>query len=808
MNKHVCIHGHFYQPPRENPWLEEVEIQDSAYPYHDWNARITAECYAPNTASRIMSADNKIIDIVNNYSKISFNFGPTLLSWLEKHYPEDYDHIIEADKLSLQTFSGHGSAIAQAYSHMIMPLANRADKRTQVYWGIKDFEYRFKRKPEGMWLPETAVDLETLDIMAEFGIRFTILAPNQAKRTRKLDQTEWTDIKDSAFDPKLPYLCKLPSGRTIAIFIYDGPISRDIAFGGTLDSGENLANKLLSAFSPEPTDDELVSIATDGETYGHHHPHGDMALAYCLYHLEANKSARISIYGEYLENHAPQHEIEIYENSSWSCVHGVERWRSNCGCNSGMHPQWNQQWRAPLRGALDWLRANLIQIYEEHMTAFTDDTGKIRDAYIEVVLDRSIENIDRFLSANCKRQLSKEEKMKALKLLEMQRHAMLMYTSCGWFFDEISGIETVQVISYAARALQLAKQISGIALEESFVKLLEMSSSNIPAFINGAHIYDLFVKPSVIDLFLVGVHYAVSSLFVSHEETSSISHFTIQKERYEKMEAGKQELVIGKIFMRSQVTLEEKMISFAVLHLDDRNILGGAREYSGEEEFEKMLAEVKQVFMTGEISEIVRVINGHFSEHSYSLWNLFKDEQRLVISNMLEESEKNTELSFRQIYDLNYANLSLMESLKMPLPKYFTTIMEFLLTRDVVGFFEKDALDFELLKKVTGEIQKWNIAIDTAKIKYIAESNIGEMAQKFSDAPEDKTVMNTIVQFIKACDLLKLEINLGKAQNAYYTVGKKHLYEIKSRTLSGNKDAENWIGLFNLLGEYLKVRIE
>ncbi|MFH1995829.1 MAG: glycoside hydrolase, partial [Candidatus Omnitrophota bacterium] len=308
MNRFICIHGHFYQPPRENPWLEEVELQDSAYPYHDWNSRITAECYAPNTASRILGADTKIIDIVNNYSKVSFNFGPTLLAWLERHEPEVYQAILQADKESRGRFSGHGSALAQVFNHMIMPLANARDKRTQIVWGIKDFERRFRRRPEGMWLAETAVDLETLEILAERGVAFTILAPNQAKRSRKIGDKRWKEVSNARIDPKTPYLCRLPSGKSIALFFYDGPRSRDIAFGGLLKDGEALAKRLISAFAEKDEGPQLVHIATDGETYGHHQNHGDMALTYCLHYLESNDLAKITIYGEYLEKNPPLRE--------------------------------------------------------------------------------------------------------------------------------------------------------------------------------------------------------------------------------------------------------------------------------------------------------------------------------------------------------------------------------------------------------------------------------------------------------------------------------------------------------------------
>jgi alpha-amylase/alpha-mannosidase (GH57 family) len=390
VNRHLCIHGHFYQPPRENPWLEEVELQESAQPYHDWNERITAECYARNGASRILNPQGHIVEIVNNYSKISFNIGPTLLSWMEKKDPEAYRSILEADRLSRQRFSGHGSALAQVYSHMIMPLANSRDKRTQVIWGIRDFEYRFGNRPEGMWLAETAVDLESLDIMAEHGIKFTILAPHQAKCAKKITEDLERKPEDAEpIDLRRPYLCRLPSGRTITIFFYDGPISRAVAFEGLLNSGETLAKRMLGAFDPKSKENQLVHIATDGESYGHHHKFGDMALAYCFHYIEKNNLAKLTIYGEYLERHPPEYEVEIIENSSWSCLHGIERWRADCGCNSGTNPGWRQEWRGPLREALDWLRERTAVVYERELSVFVDDPWAIRNAYIEVILDRS-----------------------------------------------------------------------------------------------------------------------------------------------------------------------------------------------------------------------------------------------------------------------------------------------------------------------------------------------------------------------------------------------------------------------------------
>jgi len=576
MNKYVCIHGHFYQPPRENPWLEEIEIQDSAYPYNDWNERITAECYSPNAAARILLDHQTVTAIVNNYSMISFNFGPTLLSWLEDHAPDVYEAVLQADEESKEKFSGHGSAIAQVYNHMIMPLANSRDKRTQIIWGIEDFKHRFKREPEGMWLAETAVDLESLDIMAEQGIKYTILAPRQAGKVKKIDSDKWEDVSGGRIDPRRAYLCKLPSGRSINIFFYDGVISQELAFGDLLDNGENLANRLMATFSRN-NEPEIAHIATDGETYGHHQTHGDMALAYCLHYIEANHNTDITIYSEFMQKFPPEFEVEIIENTSWSCVHGIERWRSDCGCNSGREG-WHQQWRAPLREALDWLRDEITPLYESAAGKFTDDVWKLRDEYISVILDRSPKSIKKFFNDNGIKKFSKKDRVQLLKLLEMQRHLMLMYTSCGWFFDEISGIETIQIILYAARVIQLAKELELGDFEPEFIERMKKIPSNIPELGNAAKAYESYVKPAIVDLLRVAAHYAVSSLFDGYNRTSEIYSYEVFNEDYELLQAGKIKMIIGSSRMRSKITYEEETVSFAFLHLVDQNLNIGVRE--------------------------------------------------------------------------------------------------------------------------------------------------------------------------------------------------------------------------------------
>jgi alpha-amylase/alpha-mannosidase (GH57 family) len=807
MNRYVCIHGHFYQPPRENPWLEEIEVQDSAYPYRDWNERITAECYSPNTAARILSPDNTVINIVNNYSKISFNFGPTLLSWMEKNAPDVYAGIQTADKESQKRFSGHGSAIAQVYNHLIMPLANETDKRTQVIWGIEDFKYRFGRYPEGMWLAETAVDTATLEILAEQGIKFTILAPRQAGRIKKIDNDEWFDVSDARIDPRRVYLCRLPSGKTINLFFYDGIISQDLAFGNLMSSGENLANRMLSTLDENPESAQIAHIATDGETYGHHQKHGDMALAYCLHFIESNDYAEITIYGEFLEKFPPEYEVEIIENTSWSCIHGVERWRNNCGCNSGRQG-WNQEWRGPLRDALDWLRDSLISFYEKEIGAFTNDVWEFRNHYIKVILNREPANVDSFLFSFGIKDISNEDRVKILKMLEVQRHALLMYTSCGWFFDEISGIETVQVILYAARAIQLLNEINGENLETAFLSMLKKIPSNISKVGNGKNVYEKYVKPAIIDLQRVAAHYAVSSLFEVYSDKTQIFCYEVENIDHDFREAGKQKIVIGRALMRSRITSDEKIISFAFLHFGDHNLNGGVRESLSDQNYEKMHNDLRNAFSKLNVVEIILLIDKHFGTHNYSIWHLFQDERRKVFEKIMENTLGEIEFSFRQVYENHYPVMQAMKETGTPLPKPILTAVEYIVNNDIKKILEdQGAIDLEKLKTLSAEAKKWSVDLDKEKLSYVASQRINYLMEIFKQQPEITELMEEINASLKTLNELSLDLDLWKAQNILFYIANKGLDKIKSEIETEGGDYTKWVGLFNELEQNLQVRI-
>ncbi len=806
MNRYICIHGHFYQPPRENPWLEEVEVQDSAYPFHDWNERITAECYAPNSASRILDSEKNIINIINNYGKISFNFGPTLLSWMEKKAPAVYQAIIDADKESLNRFSGHGSALSQAYSHMIMPLANSRDKRTQIVWGIKDFMHRFGRKPEGMWLPETAVDIETLDIMAEYGIRFTILAPHQVRQFRKIGEKDWTDAKKGTIDTRSAYLCPLPSGRTISLFFYDGVISSEIAFGDLLKDGERFTQRLQGAFSKEQNKPQIVHLATDGETFGHHHRFGEMALAYCLDRIEAGRSEFLTVYGEHLGKYPPDQEVRIAENTSWSCVHGVERWRGHCGCSTGRHPGWTQKWRAPLREAMDWLRERLDSVYQDRMSALTEDPWKAREDYIEVVLDRSRENVEAFFRAHMSSALSLEKKIEALKLLEMQRNSMLGFTSCGWFFDDISGIEAVQVMEYAARAIQLARETGGEDFEPKYIEILEKAPSNIPKFKDGAEVYEKLIQPAVLELIRVGVHYAVSSLFEEYPETIKIGAYTSTSDTYDLTDSGREKLAVGKARLKSEITWEEENISFAVLHFGDHNLIGGARKFTDDSSFSSLHEGMKEAFTKGDIPEVIRLMDKHFGTHNYSLWHLFKDEKRKVLNQVLDSTLEEMETSFRQLYENQYSVMQALRENRVPLPRAFTTTVEFILNTDFRRLMEDEEFDLERLQKLVEEFTKWDLQPDRALLSFVAGNKVDRLMEGISEKPQDLSLWKTVINLLETLRDFPLDLDLWRSQNIYFKVCHQLGREMEKRSQEGNEDAKRWIDCLSKMGEYLRVK--
>ncbi|MBW4037463.1 MAG: DUF3536 domain-containing protein [Acidobacteria bacterium] len=829
--RYVCVHGHFYQPPRENPWLETIELQESAAPYHDWNERITSECYAPNGASRIVNKQNQIIRIVNNYARMSFNFGPTLLSWLEDFAPRTYRMIQDADQASAARYSNHGSAIAQVYNHIIMPLASERDARTQIRWGIADFEHRFGRRPEGMWLAETAVSRATLDLLAQERIKFTILAPHQAARIRKLPNATplhepapnalkgtgfspsdsspgqdgasapeadlpWIDTPNATVDTTHPYIVHLDEGRSIAVFFYDGPASRSIAFEGILNDGEAFGRRLVSAFDPNATEPQLSHVATDGESYGHHHRHGEMALSYALHWIEENNLAQPTNYGEFLEKFPPTWEAEVVDDTSWSCAHGVERWRSDCGCNGG-HAGWNQRWRGPLREALDMLRDRTAPLAEAVAAPLLKDLWAARDAYIHVILDRSSDNLDRFFATHATHTLSPAERITAFELLELERHTQLMYTSCGWFFDEIAGIETVQIIAYAGRVIQLAAKLfpnhplfgdSASTLEADFLEILSRAHSNDPSMGNGAEVYRRFVNAGRLDLESVGAHYAISSMFRSYPDSGSIFCFEVQRQSYDTMVSGRGRFAVGRACLRSRITEETEDICFAVLHLGDQNLSAAIKRFRSDDTaaWDDFIANARASIRRANLPELVRYIDAFFSGANdgrylppgvqnsslYSLTSLFADEQHRILRSILNQTLSEVESSLVRIYEEHSTLLDFLAEANVPTPPALAVTASFAINASLRHALEADHYDTAEIARLLRRSRTDHVTLDSDLIAFTADRRMKRAMVQLEAAAELQTPqsMNTLYETLAIADSLRtlpMEVNLWQAQNIW-----------------------------------------
>lgn len=802
MERFICIHAHFYQPPRENPWLEAVERQDSAYPFHDWNERITAECYAPNAASRILDESNRIRQIVNNYSRISFNFGPTLLSWMEEKAPGTYQAIIDSDRESRKRFSGHGSAMAQAYNHMILPLANERDKYTQVIWGIRDFESRYGRKPEGMWLPETAADVPNLEVLAELGISFTVLAPRQAAKVRKIGGRSWKDVSGGRIDPTRAYLAKLPSGNRINLFFYDGPISQAVAFEKLLESGDGFAARLMSGFSDKRTWPQLMHIATDGETYGHHHKYGDMALAAALDKIECEANLRLTNYGEFLRKFPPEVEVQIAPETSWSCYHGVERWRASCGCNSGREG-WNQQWRAPLREALDYLRDRAAEAFEKRAAELVHNPWAARNDYIDVVLDRSPESLWTFFEKHSRRQLRPEETVCALQLLEMQRHAMLMYTSCGWFFDEISGIETVQVLQYAGRVIQLARQTTGEELEPQFLEILRGAHSNIPQYGDGAQVYEMFVKPAFVDLCKVGAHFAISTMFDGQHETPKFCYDVTTRD-YRRLESGVARLGIGRARVVSKITRECRELTFAGIHMGDQVLHAGVRDSGEDEDYVTLAGEAIASFTAGDFPEVLRLLDGYFGELQYSLRSLFKDEQKRIIDIILTETLQDARDSYHHVYQKHGPLLRFLKDMDQPIPDVLRITAQFVLNSDLIRTLSSDPVDSVRISMLLELVKREGVQLEEAGVAYQASNALTRLMKNLERDPQNLESLQRANVLLAIIETLPFKVNYWDAQNIYYSLLKS---EYPFMTRRQDTASKRWAEQFAALGEKLQVSV-
>ena len=773
--KFLTIHGHFYQPPRENPWLEAIELQDSALPFHDWNERICKECYNPNSVSRIVDNRNRILDIVNNYEHMSFNFGPTLLSWMEKYSPKTYERIIKADIESLSSHHGHGNAMAQVYNHMIMPLANYRDKVTQVKWGIRDFEYRFGRKPEGIWLAETAVDDETLRVLVDNGIKFTVLSPYQALKVKKTSEQVWQDVSWGNIDParSYKYTIKSDPSKSIDLFFYDGAISRSVAFDELLTDGNKFIKRLKEGVSEYRNYPQLINIATDGESYGHHTKFGDMALSYVLKIKAEDEGFKITNYGEYLDLYRSDYEVDIKQASSWSCFHGVGRWMDDCGCSTGGHPGWNQKWRKPLREALDYLRDNLAKLFEKHgVKYFNKNVWEVRNAYIDVILDRTYSRIKNFQKEYFNPELSEEDNVRGMELLEMQRQAMLMYTSCGWFFSEISGIETVQIMKYAARAMQLAAKFSKDNYEEKFLEILEQAKSNIPEFGTGKNIYERLVKPSVVTLRQIACLWAVTSLYQEFEDEEDVYCYTVKRLDYQRVQKGNSNLIIGNIEIYSKVTLQKSNLVFALMQYSGGDFHCAIKEFSNIDDYQDLKTTLNKIFMLNPLTEIIRTLDEKFGKEYFTLKDIFIEERKKILQILLKGQMEKFSNAYHDIYEQGKASIYHMQSLGLEIPNEFKISAGYALSKSYNellahsdGFVEKSIV--QQIKDINYEAKKINIQIDKTPSNQIYTKKVINNLKRLTKSFEYQQA-EAVMDLFDLIDQMELQIDISEAQNIYY----------------------------------------
>lgn len=771
----LTIHGHFYQPPRENPWLESIELQDSASPYHDWNERINSECYNPNSVSKIVDNKNRILDVVNNYEFLSFNIGPTLLSWMEEYAPLAYERVIKADIESVEEHDGHGNAIAQVYNHMIMPLANEKDKQTQVIWGIKDFETRFGRKPEGMWLAETAADDDSLRVLAENGIKYTILSPYQALKVRKIGDKDWSDVSWGNIDPARAYRYYIKSapGKFIDLFFYDGAISKSVAFDEILKDGNKFIRRLKEGATDSRDYAQLVNIATDGESYGHHTKFGDMALSYVLRVRAKEEGFTLVNYAQYLEKYPSEYEVDIKQESSWSCFHGVGRWKEDCGCSTGGHPGWNQKWRKPLRNALDYVRDELAKIFQKDgKLYFNKDVWAVRDNYIDIILDRSELTIKKFQKANFLPELSDEQKVKAMELLEIQRQAMLMYTSCGWFFSEISGIETTQVMKYAARAMQLAQNFSKKEIEKQFLEILSEAKSNFPEFGTGKDIYEKFVKPSIVTIKQIASLWAILSIYKDFDDEEDLYCYKIKKHSYKQVQKGTSKFTIGHIEVQSKITLQKSNVMFALVQYSGGDFHCAIKEFSNEEEYVNIQKELFRVFMLHPLTEIIRALDEYFGQEYYTLKDIFIEERKKILQIMLQGKMQKFAQTYQEMYTEGKSSIYHMQSLGLSIPDEFKISAGYTLSRQFNALIvdSKGFLDSEVIQQamdINFETKKLGIEIDkTATNKFFSQKitqNISRLAQSLEVQQAE-----AIIELFDNIEKLDLNVDISEAQNIYF----------------------------------------
>jgi alpha-amylase/alpha-mannosidase (GH57 family) len=789
----LIIHGHFYQPPRENPWTGLIDDQPSAQPFPNWNERIYYECYRPNAFARVIDLKSgRIESIIDNYSQISFNMGPTLLSWVEKYHPNTYRRILEADRESLEKNNGHGNAIAQGYNHTILPLCNEKDRLTQVKWGLADFKYRFKRDPESLWLPETACNDATLGVLIDEGLQYVLLSPDQAEKVRPFGGGDWHNVSNGSIDPGMAYryFHRDGSGRHIDIFFYDMSIARSIAFEGALISSQTLIDRISRAGGGEG---RVIQAATDGESYGHHTKFGDRSLAYALAVEAPRRDYWVTNYGAFLEKNPPTMEVEIKLGedglgTAWSCAHGVGRWFRDCGCQTGGREGWNQAWRGPLRKAFDFLRDTVSVYFEQEKGKLFIDPWKTRDDYIELLLDPTISRKD-FLEKHAGKTLTDLEMVRALTQLEIQRSAMLMYTSCGWFFTEISGIETIQVLKYAAQMFDLLESLGYESPEVPFLEILEGAQSNISEFGNGADIFRKFAEPSRVAPEGVVAHLAMSCLVEENlPEKAEAGGFHYELEDVRREEHGRFALVTGHALLEQSMTRQHFRYAFAGLHLGGIDFYGAVRPFLRAENFQKSAKKIWGQFYTVSLPKLLRLMQEEFGPQELSVDQLLPESRQKIFRKVFGSLVERFSEQYVRLYEDNRRNLEMLQSVGFELPREIRAAAEFTFGRIFEEEIQKrewfkDSQAYQNLLALADDVTQHGYQIDRFVAEHTFRNLITEIVEAAVANPTDENIKAALA-VVQLAKKLGLDSNLYLAQEAVYGAAENSLQFDKMAELS------------------------
>jgi alpha-amylase/alpha-mannosidase (GH57 family) len=774
----VIIHGHFYQPPRENPWTGAVEREESAAPAHDWNERIHSECYRANAFARIVNGKGQIERIVNNYANLSFNFGPTLMRWLDAVHPETAARIVAADVVSRRRHGGHGGAIAQAYNHAILPLCNERDLRTQIKWGVADFKHRFAREPEALWLPETACNDEVMGALIDAGMTYAILSPHQAERVRPLSSNGngevWKSVADGSIDPRMAYkyFHRDGSGRSLTLFFYDDGIARGVAFENLLWSSEVLLERLLRGAG----DGAMVNVATDGESYGHHFKFGDRCIAYALEVEAPKRGIEVTNYGEFLARHPPRDEVEIKsgpdgQGTAWSCIHGVGRWFKNCGCHTGGAAGWNQEWRTPLRAAFDLLRDEGAARFEEIGANVFRDPWKARDGFIEVILQRAAAH-ESFLARHARRKLDDRQRVNALTLLDMQRNAMLMYTSCGWFFNELSGIETVQTLKYAGHTMDLMESLGVPAPRQRFLEVLGQAQSNLPQMGNGADVFRRFVPACRVTPKRIAAHLTISRLANQGASESWIGDYFCREENVRHEKNGRIALATGRVMVRNAILGKSDQFACAALHLGGVDFYCALRESAESDQMEDAIEKLWAKFPAASLAAMIGIVQEEFGREEFGLEDILPDGQLAICEMIFDGLLGGFTDQFARVYEEYNRAVEMVQGFGFEPPQQFRQLSEFTLGRRfkralTLAQPSHDSAAYKGAIEIANLAEKRGYQIDMDFAGERLGAMVNEMVSRAVERPS-RAIINAALDLLAISRQLRVTLNLDASQERLY----------------------------------------